>query len=117
MLIGILCCVLSSIHLISMSSIMSRQESLEPQRTREVVEVVDAAVSRKLYFLGLGLEMALHDMVEVAWRQEMEQQSVACLDDGWDKSEAEEATHRVASVYTSAWRAGSEFVLAVDLTG
>ncbi|MPC28069.1 hypothetical protein E2C01_021263 [Portunus trituberculatus] len=41
MLIGILRCVLSSIHLISMSSIVSRRESLEPRRTREVVESLD----------------------------------------------------------------------------
>ncbi|MPC21098.1 hypothetical protein E2C01_014071 [Portunus trituberculatus] len=33
------------------------------------------------------------------------------------ESEVEEVTHRVALVYTSACRAGSEFGVAADLTG
>ncbi|MPC80321.1 hypothetical protein E2C01_074898 [Portunus trituberculatus] len=49
-------------------------------------------------------------MVEAEWRQEVEQWSMACLDDDWSKSEAEEATHTVASVCTYAWRVGGKFV-------
>ncbi|MPC10943.1 hypothetical protein E2C01_003586 [Portunus trituberculatus] len=56
-------------------------------------------------------------MVKAAWRQEVQRQSVVCLDDSWGESEAEEATHRVASVYPSARRAGSKFGVAADFTG
>ncbi|MPC72904.1 hypothetical protein E2C01_067216 [Portunus trituberculatus] len=52
-----------------MSSIVLRRESLEPRRIREVVEIVDAAVSRKLCFLRLGLEVAACGIIEAArWR-------------------------------------------------
>ncbi|MPC23030.1 Collagen alpha-2(IV) chain [Portunus trituberculatus] len=59
-------------------------------------------ISRKLCFLGLGLEVALRSMVKAAWRPEVEWWSVAYLVNGWSESEAEEPTHRVACVVCEA---------------
>ncbi|MPC61592.1 hypothetical protein E2C01_055666 [Portunus trituberculatus] len=45
------------------------------------------------FSLTPGLKVALRGMVEATWRQEVEWRSMACLDNSWGKTDAEETMH------------------------